>query len=93
MSKFGNPEINKQRKSERDQKIKDFIANNTVKSNFLKNVPQSKQWLFYEVYTGNSSLKKATKAKCLDCSCFEIENIKKCEVFTCPLYSVRPFKD
>jgi hypothetical protein len=31
-------------------------------------------------------------AKCADCVAFERDEIKKCEVVSCPLWAVRPYK-
>ena len=43
---------------------------------------------------GNKASKSAAvKAKCLDCTCWQREEIKKCPSVTCPLYPHRPFKE
>lgn len=38
------------------------------------------------------SLKAAVKLKCIECSNFQKDEIKNCQVFTCPLWPVRPYK-
>jgi hypothetical protein len=48
--------------------------------------------LFFRVYAGQSGLTEAVKAKCLDCSCWQIAEITDCRVFTCPLWAHRPYK-
>lgn len=35
----------------------------------------------------------AVKAKCLECTCNQREEIKRCNIFTCPLYEVRPYQN
>ena len=37
------------------------------------------------------SLRAAIKAKCLDCVCWEKNEVKKCTVVTCPLWLYRPY--
>lgn len=39
------------------------------------------------------NLLMAIKAKCLDCSCGSIGEVKRCEIPTCPLYPFRSGKD
>ena len=36
-----------------------------------------------------NTLKKAIKAKCMDCSCYNSAEVKECPVKTCPLYAFR----
>jgi hypothetical protein len=48
--------------------------------------------LFFRVYAGQSGLTEAVKAKCLDCSCWQIAEITDCRVFTCPLWAHRPYQ-
>lgn len=81
-----------QMKAEREQKIADFIAENTQQANYLKLIPVNQRWLFYKIYQGENSMKKATKAKCLDCSQFDKEEIRSCNIVSCPLYNFRPYK-
>lgn len=38
------------------------------------------------------SLKAAIKLKCLDCTCWQPQEIKKCPIKACSLYPHRPFK-
>ena len=48
--------------------------------------------LFFRVYAGQSGLTEAVKAKCLDCSCWQIAEITDCRVLTCPLWAHRPYQ-
>lgn len=38
------------------------------------------------------SIKAAVKLKCLECANYQIEEIKHCQCFDCPLYPIRPYK-
>jgi hypothetical protein len=48
--------------------------------------------LFFKVYAAQNPLSKAVKAKCLDCACWQIEEVRHCTVFTCPLWAHRPYR-
>ena len=48
--------------------------------------------LFFRVYAGQTGLTDAVKAKCLDCSCWQIPEITHCTVFTCSLWAFRPYQ-
>ncbi len=39
------------------------------------------------------SLKAAIKLKCLDCTCFQQKEVRLCELTSCSLWTVRPYKD
>lgn len=81
-----------QKKIENDKKILDFINENSIRGNYLKLVPRSSQAIFHRAYTGSKSKADSIKAKCLDCSQFDRDEIKKCPVVTCPLWNIRPFQ-
>jgi hypothetical protein len=53
----------------------------------------SRAVLFRSVYTGKPSKALAVKAKCLDCCCWQSEEIKQCQSVTCPLWRVRPYQN
>lgn len=38
------------------------------------------------------SLRKSVDAKCFDCSCQQVEEVRHCTVTSCPLWYVRPFQ-
>lgn len=40
-----------------------------------------------------NTLKKAIMAKCIDCSCYETAEVKRCTVNTCPLWQFRNGKN
>lgn len=37
------------------------------------------------------SLKAAVNSKCLDCCCWQSNEVKKCTAVDCPLYNHRPY--
>jgi hypothetical protein len=40
----------------------------------------------------NGSLKSAIKANCIACANFQREEVKHCQVVSCPLHSIRPYQ-
>lgn len=55
-------------------------------------IPELWKKLFDKAYGGNSKA-SALKAKCLDCSCFNREEVRSCTVQTCPLWIYRPYQN
>ena len=49
--------------------------------------------LFFRVYANTASPSKAIKAKCLDCSCWQRDEITHCNAVTCPLHNLRPYQE
>jgi len=54
-------------------------------------VPEQYKPVFAKAYTEKGPTAKI-KAKCLDCTCFQQSEIKNCECFGCPLWTVRPYR-
>lgn len=52
----------------------------------------SRVGLFRTVYHGRPSKALALKAKCLDCSGWQVAEIRDCPSVTCPLWRVRPYQ-
>jgi hypothetical protein len=48
--------------------------------------------LFFRVYAGQTGLIEAVKAKCLNCCCLQIDKVRNCRVFACPIWDFRPFQ-
>ena len=83
------------------------IAERTRKnaSSWLKSYPEKRRRIleqvlmhcsgklrhFLQAYEGKSR-KAAIAAKCLDCCCYEQEEVRRCSVNSCPLHSYRPYK-
>ncbi|MDC1174208.1 hypothetical protein OAT67_02360 [Bacteriovoracaceae bacterium] len=61
----------------------------------LEQIPSKFQNLLKKTFSGDVSPRKAIKAKCYDCVCFENvkEQISNCSITACPLYQYRPYKD
>jgi hypothetical protein len=46
----------------------------------------------YDKALRGKSMKAAIKAFCLECVCWQKEEVRLCTSFACPLYSYRPYK-
>ena len=46
----------------------------------------------YDKAIKGKSLRAAINAFCLECVCWQIEEIRNCTVLACPLYTVRPYQ-
>jgi hypothetical protein len=46
----------------------------------------------YDKAVGGKSLRASINAFCLECVCWQIEEIRNCSDFACPLYAVRPYQ-
>lgn len=57
---------------------------------YISNKPQSVTGFYLKAYSGSKA--NAVKAKCLDCTCDQREEIRDCRAFTCPLWKVRPYQ-
>ena len=54
-------------------------------------IPKSHKKNYDKAMRGRS-LKAATKAFCLECVCWEKEEVRECTDLSCPLYPYRPYK-
>lgn len=59
---------------------------------FLKQVPSSSRGIIKRAFDATAPLSGAIKAKCLDCSGFDRDEVKNCTVVLCPLHPYRPFR-
>ena len=64
----------------------------STQADFLKNVPATCQAIFTKAFAKTLSPRAAIKAKCLDCSEFDRDEIRNCTVVLCPLHAYRPFQ-
>lgn len=62
-----------------------------VRTEQLKNLPDSVRGIYQRAFLGKSRV-SVIKAKCLECTCNMRKEITLCEVYTCPLYEVRPYQ-
>ena len=61
-------------------------------SNYLDGIPVSAQGIVRRAMGKTGGRMNAIKAKCLDCSNWQREEITHCRVVTCPLHPWRPFQ-
>ena len=60
---------------------------------YYKQVPKAYQMIFLKVHSEKkASATNAIKLKCLDCCCWEREEIRLCTVKQCGLWRIRPYK-
>ena len=57
----------------------------------LNHIPESQKGIFTRVYSG-AGRALAVKAKCLDCCCYQRDQVRNCQSTACPLYAFRPFQ-
>ena len=66
--------------SEKEIKIKNWISK----------IP--KRYKKFYVKAREGSLRMAINSKCLDCVCWQPEEIEKCPCINCPLWEIRPYQ-
>lgn len=76
----------------RDTILADRLSNMNKKfKSYFNNLPKSYQKLFLDLFYAKSNRTRAIKAKCLDCSSYQKEEIINCTIEYCPLYHFRPY--
>jgi hypothetical protein len=55
---------------------------------YIKNIPEKYRGTYRKAMEG--SKKKAIDAKCQECMCWQVSEIKRCENMVCPLFPNRP---
>lgn len=60
-------------------------------TDYLLTIPTSIRGIFERAFLGNSKA-AAIKAKCLDCCCFNKDEVRNCSVKKCPLWVYRPYQ-
>lgn len=85
-----------EKRLKRDAKMNsllEILVNNTGRISLnYKNVPKTVQMLYLRVFCSKTSTKDHVKLKCLDCCCWDKEEVRRCNTITCPLHKIRPFK-
>jgi len=72
-------------------KRKNKIVNFSKTFNYLKdNVPE--RYLARVKRASKGSIRAIIDLKCLDCTCYQNNEVKNCECVGCPLFPVRPFQ-
>ena len=59
---------------------------------YLEGVPVSARGVVSRAHMKTGGRMNAIKAKCLDCSNWQRDEIAECRVLTCPLHPWRPFQ-
>lgn len=80
----------------REKKMRSLLKNlanspKKIKEEY-KNIPQQLQMLWLRVHCDSASRSDHVKLKCLDCCCWEREEVRKCTTQQCPLWKIRPYK-
>jgi hypothetical protein len=64
----------------------------SVEERYLEGIPVLSRGVMERAFAGTGSPRNAIKAKCLDCSNWQRQEITHCRVLTCPLHAWRPFQ-
>lgn len=76
----------------RNALISKFCDENATFGKYLRLVPLRYRFLFYKIFNGENSRVQAVKAKCIDCSNFQKEEVTNCAAIQCPLWNFRPYQ-
>jgi hypothetical protein len=76
------PAAKQERTAEQQQKVDAYV----------ENIPVSARNICQKAFAGEGGAMNAIRAKCLDCSCWQREEITYCRVFACPLWKWRPYQ-
>lgn len=87
-------ELAKQKAQEQHKKdLDDFrLAHGDHFKEYYLALPKVYRRTWFNSVAGISSKPAAIKAKCLDCSAYQKEEITYCKASTCPLYKFRPYQ-
>jgi len=81
-------------KRHRDSVISRWRADaGPCESRRLDGVPATYQYMLIQALNGSIRGKRLLKLKCLECSNWQREEVKRCTVKFCPLWHDRPFQD
>lgn len=86
MSKKEQQELAHKRMKEMEGKL------NEKQKSFYNQIPDHYKMNYLKAITTNSR-QTAIKAKCLDCCCWQINEIKRCSVVGCSLWKYRPYQN
>jgi hypothetical protein len=56
---------------------------------WIEHIPEKYRGTYRKAMTGHSR-QKAIHAKCQDCMNWQVAEIRRCDIVTCPLYPYRP---
>jgi hypothetical protein len=63
------------------------------RADYLATVPVLSRGLIARGFAKTASPRTAIKAKCLDCTHFDRDEVANCTVILCPLHSYRPYQN
>lgn len=80
-------------KKQRLQKLSEFREGlEESRRQYFDAIPDTYKWSFFLAHGKTTGTKLQIKLKCLDCSCWSVDDVRKCTVINCALYNIRPFK-
>ena len=82
-----------ERQDVKKEKMKVMEAKlNEEQLNFYNQIPESCKMTYLKATTTNSKA-TAIKAKCLDCCCWQKNEVKLCSAVQCSLWKYRPYQN
>lgn len=67
--------------------------NYSVEQSIFKTLPKVYKKLFWLCVRSKPRNSDAIKAKCLDCTGYQKEEVRHCKATACPLFKVRPYQN
>lgn len=61
-----------------------------IRADQMEALPHSVKLTYSRAFAGSKA--RAIVAKCLECCCNDRDEVRNCQVYTCPLYEVRPYQ-
>jgi hypothetical protein len=59
---------------------------------YYDSIPSTMELLYLKVHCGRPSQRERVKLKCLDCGCWQRDEVTNCNVEQCPLWAIRPYQ-
>ena len=72
-------------------RIKKPINLSHTQQTYVEKSPISCQGILRDAFNKTAPKSRAIKAKCLDCCCFDRDEVKNCKAELCPLWHYRPY--
>ena len=88
------PEEMKAKKDEREAIIGACLRENSGFAKIYPHLDKRHHWLFCKLWNQPKTLSKTEriKAKCVDCSGYQTEEVRNCNVKSCALWEIRPYQ-
>ena len=78
--------------ADRKAKVAAFVASSSKNRDLLHGLHLNHAALYVDALEGRLTLKNSVKAKCLECSTWQQDEVTNCTVKACPLWHIRPFQ-